>query len=39
MTELIEMEKEKYDTVLRISPSGKTIIVETHRPGGIKRSP
>ncbi|MCI9263276.1 MAG: hypothetical protein HFF06_01740 [Oscillospiraceae bacterium] len=35
MTELIEMEKEKYDTVLRISPSGKTIIVETHRPGGI----
>lgn len=35
MAELIETQKDMLDTVLRISPSRKTIIVEVHRPGGI----
>ena len=32
---MIEQEKRIQDTVLRISPTRKTFIVEVHRPGGI----
>lgn len=35
MAQLIETKKSALDTILRISPTQKSIIVEVHRPGGI----
>lgn len=35
MSELFEADKSMRDTILRISPSQKAILVEVHKPGGI----